>query len=182
MSVLLMNANSSNELETLSNPVSDSAANAKEASLDPNASFAWVKVYSMVALWSMANAMINNGNAIQEYIYNGLQQLSLAVMDTSKMWSTWGINLISADQQKVQSDMNIQDPQQRSAQINVDTTTFNTDNTVYQQFLQWFNSMNDGINNTSSNATQTQTQDNSNITQGPCALLQTMTNIWTVIA
>lgn len=179
MSVSLMNQNSSSVTPNNGPSQGDNGAdtNVKATTL-----FAWVKVYSSVALWSMASSMIGNSDAIQKYIYDGLNNLSLAVMRSSQVWSSWNIGKITADQKQIQDDLSISDPNERSTRVNADTTTFNTDNTIYQQFLQWFNSVNDGINNTSSNTTQTQTQDNSNIQQGPVALLQMMANIWTVIA
>ncbi len=122
----------------------------------------------MVALWGMAGSMIANSDAIQKYIYDGLNVLSMAVMESSQAQSKYGIDKLNKDQIAIQTELNSgDDPTDKSMKINADTTTFNTDNTVYQQFLEWFNSMNDGINNTSSNTAQTQTQDMSNITQGP---------------
>jgi len=138
--------------------------------------FAWIRLYTLNALFTMPGVMLENSSAIQAYIYNGLNRLSQAVMQSSQAWSDFG----QASMAKIQEILqNV--PADQTKRIGDLTTLFNMYNTSYQKNLELFGALNEGIAQTSSSTTQTQTLNNQNITQGPLAMLAMLTQCWAVI-
>jgi len=144
--------------------------------------FSWIRIYTLNAIFSMPGSMLENSNAIQQYMADGLNKLSIVVMKDSQAWSDFGQACMIAIQGAIATESTKQeDATVKSIQIGIYTTSFNLQNTCYQKNLELFSSLNDGINQTSTSATQTQTLNNQNITQGPLAMITMLTQCWSVI-
>lgn len=145
--------------------------------------FAWIRIYTLNAIYAMPGSMLENSNAIQQYMTDGLNKLSEVVMKDSQAWSDFGQACMSMIQSVITTEANSKDDQNtKSLLIGTYTTSFNLQNTCYQKNLELFSSLNDGINQTSTSTTQTQTLNNQNITQGPLAMITMLTQCWSVIA
>ena len=145
--------------------------------------FAWIKIYTLNALYTMPGSMLENSDAIQKYMTDGLNKLSEVVMKDSQAWSDYGQNCMKAVEialDQAVAKPNPDAPTQSGIITNL-TTKFNLMNTGYQKNLELFSSLNDGINQTSTTTTQTQTLNNQNITQGPLAMITMLTQCWSVI-
>jgi hypothetical protein len=155
-----------------------------------NKLFAWIRIYTLNALYTMPGSMLENSAAIQKYMTDGLNKLSESVMKDSQAWSDFGqaamLQVEACLQYAIANpatnpDKTI-DTGKQTGIINGLTTQFNLQNTSYQKNLELFSSLNDGINQTSTSTTQTQTLNNQNITQGPLAMITMLTQCWSVIA
>jgi hypothetical protein len=146
--------------------------------------FAWIRIYTLNAIYAMPGSMLENSNAIQQYMTDGLNKLSEVVMKDSQEWSDFGQACMTAIQTMIvtESKNPKDDANTKSMIIGTYTTSFNLQNTCYQKNLELFSSLNDGINQTSTSTTQTQTLNNQNITQGPLAMITMLTQCWSVIA
>jgi hypothetical protein len=112
-----------------------------------------------------------------------LNKLSEVVMKDSQAWSDFGQACMSLIQAAIVKESgSLDDWNTKSMTIGKFTTDFNLHNTCYQKNLELFSSLNDGINQTSTSTTQTQTLNNQNITQGPLAMITMLTQCWSVIA
>ena len=150
-----------------------------------NKLFAWIRIYTLNALYTMPGSMLENSAAIQKYMSDGLDKLSESVMKDSQAWSDYGQLCMSDVEKTIQNEMKnptYSDTSKESGLVNNLTTQFNMQNTSYQKNLELFSSLNDGINQTSTSTTQTQTLNNQNITQGPLAMITMLTQCWSVIA
>jgi len=146
--------------------------------------FAWIRIYTLNAIYAMPGSMLENSNAIQQYMTDGLNKLSEVVMKDSQEWSDFGQACMALIQDAITAESTnpVDDQNTRSMKIGTYTTSFNLQNTCYQKNLELFSSLNDGINQTSTSTTQTQTLNNQNITQGPLAMITMLTQCWSVIA
>ncbi len=146
--------------------------------------FAWIRIYTLNAIYAMPGSMLENSNAIQQYMTDGLNKLSEVVMKDSQEWSDFGQACMTLIQDAITAESTNpgDDQNTRSMKIGTYTTSFNLQNTCYQKNLELFSSLNDGINQTSTSTTQTQTLNNQNITQGPLAMITMLTQCWSVIA
>lgn len=145
--------------------------------------FAWIRIYTLNAIYTMPGSMLDNSNAIQQYMTEGLNKLSEVVMKDSQTWSDFGQACMTIIQGVITDEAgNGDDQNTKSMKIGTYTTEFNLQNTCYQKNLELFSSLNDGINQTSTSTTQTQTLNNQNITQGPLAMITMLTQCWSVIA
>ncbi|HEV7737588.1 MAG TPA: hypothetical protein VGO47_09500 [Chlamydiales bacterium] len=144
--------------------------------------FAWIRIYTLNAIYAMPGSMLENSNAIQQYMTDGLNKLSEVVMKDSQEWSDFGQACMTMIQNVITNEANSKDDQNtKSMLIGTYTTSFNLQNTCYQKNLELFSSLNDGVNQTSTSTTQTQTLNNQNITQGPLAMITMLTQCWSVI-
>lgn len=130
----------------------------------------------------MPGTMLENSNAIQNYMNQGLNKLSEQVMQESESWSDYGQQMMSAIQASISILITKGDDPNAQKQLNSLTGQFNLQNTMYQSFLEKFSALNDGINQTTTTTTQTQTLNNQNISQGPLAMITMLTQCWSVIA
>ena len=150
--------------------------------------FGWIKIYGLNALYTMPGSMLNNTDAIQTYIADGLNKLSEVVMNDSQLWSAYGLSRLNAIQLDIQNLTNTiagagdNPPTKLTTELNTATGAYNLENTYYQKNLELCSTTNTAINQTSSSTTQTQSLNNQNITQGPLAMMQILTAIWQTLA
>lgn len=139
--------------------------------------FSWIRIYSLNALFAMPGTMLQNSEAIQTYMTQGLNKLAEEVMKDSQKWSDWGQQNMDLLQKLISSI----DPSD-TKDLNTGTAQFNMLNTGYQKNTELYSAETDRINQTSTTTTQTQTLNNQNISQGPLAMLTMLMQCWAVAA
>lgn len=155
-------------------------------------------------MWLVIMSVMDNITAIQNYNSQGLMPLSTAVENTNEANAEYWINIMSASDPNNQynpkkgdkapswdpymsDQVNIQniiawlnagnDPSTASTLMQEATTTFNTHNTLYSQANTFWSGINNGLNQSSSDTSQTQQVDIQMIGQGPLVQMQTLAQI-----
>lgn len=155
-------------------------------------------------MWQVMAAMLNNITAIQNYDSQGLIPLSVQVENVNENNATFWLKIMSnpnpvdpydphsgppvldpknSDQYNIQSIiawLNL-DPKNNAQEASVlmqeATTTFNTHNTLYSQANTFWSGINNGLNQSSSDTSQTIQVDLQMYSQGPGAQMQTLAQI-----
>ncbi|HSX26977.1 MAG TPA: hypothetical protein VLE89_08240 [Chlamydiales bacterium] len=134
-------------------------------------------------MFEVMTAMMASIEAIQNYDSNGLMPISESLLERSQAWASYYINVMSntsdpnSDMSQINSDMAkyAGDPTQQATHVNADVTAFNLHNTLYNQGNTYFSGVTNGINQNSSDSTQTIQINLTNIQSGPLSQLQTIT-------
>lgn len=137
-------------------------------------------------MWQVMAAVLENITAIQNYNSQGLMPLSTAVENTNEMDAGYWTNIMSGSQpgsdQNVINDLinqlnNGGDAQKISIEMQQATTVFNIHNTLYSQANTFWSGINNGLNQSSSDTSQTIQVDLQMYSQGPGAQMQALAQI-----
>lgn len=144
-------------------------------------------VFGACGMYQVMAAMLANITCIQNYDSEGLMPLSTAVEQTNEKFAAFWINLMSgsqpgSDQSIIQGIANdvIANPGNASKDsilMQQATTTFNGHNTMYSQANTYWSGINNGLNQSSSDTSQTIQVDLQMYTQGPGAQMQTLAQV-----
>ncbi len=121
-------------------------------------------------MYQVMAAMLASIEAVQGYDANGLMPLSEKLLQTSQAWSNSYLGTLNTDMQKVQDDV-----KNHPDEVQADITTFNMHNTLYNQASTYYSGLTNGLNQNSSDTTQTVQVNLQMYESGPLSQLQTIT-------